>query len=513
MQEYKNLLKEEVEVLREKGKAFLDGSISRNEFKGFSGGMGSYAQKETGKFMIRLRTPSGIISREHFDLILDYAGENGLDKIHLTTRQAIQLHELTIDQVCDIMKDGIDHDLFTRGGGGNFPRNVALSPMAGVDPEEIFDVTPYALLVGDYFFRNATTYKLPRKLKVAFSSSMADTAGAAVNDMGFIPVLEDGKPMFRMWLAGGMGSNPAAGILYDELVKPEEVLYYIEAMVQLFKAEGDYENKAKARIRYIPRRMGVEAFIQCYKDHLKAVRENHTFEGFAPVVSRPVSVEESGNPLILPQKQEGRYTVILHPLCGQLMLEDGRKIQKLIADMPEAELRLSMDEDLYVRQLTMEQAEHVLDVMKDSMKTESVAMSVACVGTPTCQTGVNQSQTLCKNIDDAVKASGINPLYLPRVYISGCPNCCSRHAAAALGFAGRRIKVDDQMVEAFDCYIGGQTGADRVKLVEKSGTIPAAQIPQMIVELGKMLAAAGKDYAIAVGDGSAGALIGKYFVA
>ena len=238
MQEYKNLLKEEVEVLREKGKAFLDGSISRNEFKGFSGGMGSYAQKETGKFMIRLRTPSGIISREHFDLILDYAGENGLDKIHLTTRQAIQLHELTIDQVCDIMKDGIDHDLFTRGGGGNFPRNVALSPMAGVDPEEIFDVTPYALLVGDYFFRNATTYKLPRKLKVAFSSSMADTAGAAVNDMGFIPVLEDGKPMFRMWLAGGMGSNPAAGILYDELVKPEEVLYVGDSGVDMQTANN-----------------------------------------------------------------------------------------------------------------------------------------------------------------------------------------------------------------------------------------------------------------------------------
>lgn len=69
------------------------------------------------------------------------------------------------------------------------------------------------------------------------------------------------------------------------------------------------------------------------------------------------------------------------------------------------------------------------------------------------------------------------------------------------------------MVEGFDCYIGGQTGADKVKLVEKSGTIPAVQIPQMIVELGKMLAAAGKDYATAVSDGSAEALIEKYFVA
>lgn len=113
--------------------------------------MGSYAQKETGKFMIRLRTPSGIISKEHFNLILGYAEKYGLDKIHLTTRQAVQLHDLGIDDVCDIMKDAIDHNLFTRGGGGNFPRNVSLSPMAGVDPAEAFDVTPYARQVGDYF--------------------------------------------------------------------------------------------------------------------------------------------------------------------------------------------------------------------------------------------------------------------------------------------------------------------------------------------------------------------------
>ena len=133
MEAYKQILKEEVEVLRKKGKAFLAGDISRNELKGFSGGLGSYSQRETGKFMIRLRTPSGILTKEHFRRILDDAGANGQDKIHLTTRQAIQIHDLTIDQVCDIMKDGIDHDLFTRGGGGNFPRNVSLSPMAGVD--------------------------------------------------------------------------------------------------------------------------------------------------------------------------------------------------------------------------------------------------------------------------------------------------------------------------------------------------------------------------------------------
>ena len=173
--------------------------------------------------MIRLRTPSGLISKEHLNLILSYVHKYGLEKVHLTTRQAVQLHDLDIDSVCDIMEDGIDHDLFTRGGGGNFPRNVSLSPLAGVEKAEAFDVTPYALQVGNYFLGNAPSYKLPRKLKVAFSSDEKDTAAASINDMGFMAVSEKGIPMFRMWLAGGMGQGPAVAVPYPSLVRPQEV--------------------------------------------------------------------------------------------------------------------------------------------------------------------------------------------------------------------------------------------------------------------------------------------------
>ena len=514
MEAYKKLLKEEVEVLREKGTAFVEGTLSRNELKGFSGGMGSYAQKEVGKFMIRLRTPSGIVSREHFALILDYARRYGIDKVHVTTRQAVQIHDLTIDQVCDIMKDAIDHDLFTRGGGGNFPRNVSLSPMAGVDPKEVFDVTPFSRQLGDYFLRNATTYKLPRKLKVAFSSSNSDTAVATANDMGFIGVLDQGRPMFRLWLAGGMGSNPAESVPYDELVEPSEVLYYAEAMVRLFMAEGDYENKGKARTRYIVKRMGKDAFIECYKKHLAAVREECHFEGIEAKVVKPLEhIPDTGNPLILPQRQEGRYAVILHPVCGQLKVEDGEKLQEMLEQMPEAEIRLSMDEELYIRNLTKDQAESLLKSMEDRMMMTNIRMSVSCIGTPKCQAGVNQSQTLCQSVIEAVKAADMDENLLPKMYISGCPNCCSRHVAAALGFAGRKIKVDGEMKEAFDCFIGGKVEADHTKLVGKSGTILAERIPEMIVKLGTMLTGEKKDYAEAVADGSAMALIEKYFEA
>ena len=97
---------------------------------------------------------------------------------------------------------------------------------------------------------------------------------ASINDMGFMAVSEKGIPMFRMWLAGGMGQGPAVAVPYPSLVRPQEVLYYVEAMIQLFIAEGDYENKAKARTRFIPRRMGTEAFLECFEKHLEEVKKH-----------------------------------------------------------------------------------------------------------------------------------------------------------------------------------------------------------------------------------------------
>ena len=182
-----------------------------------------------------------------------------------------------------------------------------------------------ALQVGNYFLGNAPSYKLPRKLKVAFSSDEKDTAAASINDMGFMAVSEKGIPMFRMWLAGGMGQGPAVAVPYPSLVRPQEVLYYVEAMIQLFIAEGDYENKAKARTRFIPRRMGTEAFLECFEKHLEEVKKTHQFEEIAPVAAEGMSSCEDLNGTCIAQRQEGLYTVILHPVCGQLAAQDLEK--------------------------------------------------------------------------------------------------------------------------------------------------------------------------------------------
>ncbi len=516
MEGYKKCLKEEAEEFRKTGKRFLDGELSKMEFKKMSGGMGCYAQRDGKHFMIRLRTPSGVISLPHFKLILGYAEKYGLDKIHITTRQAVQLHDLTIDQVCDIMSDAIDHDLFTRGGGGNFPRNVSLSPMAGADKGELFDVTPYALMVNDYFVRNATGYKLPRKMKVSFSSGSDDTAFATINDMGFMASENNGELCFQLWLAGGMGGGPAVGLPFDEPVKPEEALYYVEAMVRLFMAEGDYEHRAKARIRFIPRRMGVEAFMDCYKGYVKQVKEECKLEEITP---KPVEAEDwepelAPSEVVIPQRQKGRYTVVLHPVCGQMTLSDAEELDRFLDTCDSPQLRLGMLEDLFVRNLTKEETEKLLTLMEGTMKRTKIDMSVSCVGTPTCQIGILESRRLCHAIIDKVEESGVERSFLPRVCISGCPNSCSRHQVAELGFAGKIKPVDGQKVDVFDCFTGGVVSRDKTAMGENLGTIPAVKIPEMIVELGTVLERADMDYRSYTAEhmDEVKELIGKYVV-
>lgn len=137
MNSYNEMLKNEIKDFRKLGHKFLDKEVSVGDFKGVSGGMGVYAQRGGEKFMIRLRTSSGVISLKHMKLIAGFMDEYRIKQLHLTTRQAVQLHDLRIDDVCDIMETAVDNGLYTRGGGGNFPRNVSLSVMSGVEKMNI----------------------------------------------------------------------------------------------------------------------------------------------------------------------------------------------------------------------------------------------------------------------------------------------------------------------------------------------------------------------------------------
>ena len=149
----------------EKIRAYAAGEIDAKAYKGFSGGFGSYAQRNGGN-MLRLRMAGGRLTKERLAYVAKGVEDFEIDRMKLTTCQTIQLHNLPDQVTVEMMERAIDVDIITRGGGGDFPRNTMASPLSGVEQGEYFDVLPWAEAAGEYMLTIVREVKMPRKLQV-----------------------------------------------------------------------------------------------------------------------------------------------------------------------------------------------------------------------------------------------------------------------------------------------------------------------------------------------------------
>lgn len=356
--------REDLAEFREMTDKFYAKEVNMKEYKGFSGGFGSYAQKGGQASMLRLRLPGGRLTKEKLKFVVDSIEEYGVEKAHFTTCQTIQFHNLDGKAACDIMEKALDVGIVTRGGGGDFPRNTMVSPLSGVEEGEYFDVLPYAEAVSDYLLGFIKTVKMPRKLKVGFSNSPANVTHATFRDLGFVATANG---TFDVYSAGGLGNNPRMGVKVAEDVQPSQVLYYVKAMVETFLAYGNYENRAKARTRYMQESLGVEGYKKAYLEKLESVKANENLDidvKVTPVMKVSDGTKVTGKRVIA-QKQESLYAVAYHPLGGVPAVSKFAELYDVIKDMEAVEIRIAPDETIYVVNLNGDEAQKVLKVTDD----------------------------------------------------------------------------------------------------------------------------------------------------
>ena len=350
--------------------------------------------------------------------------------------------------------------------------------------------------------KRITTYKLPRKLKVSFSNTEKDTAHCTIQDLGFLAVNENGKNLFRVYLGGGLGRNPRLALVYPELIEPNEVLYYVEAMVNLFKAEGNYENKAKARVRYMVEKLGEENFISEYKkyvDEAKARGELALNIKEIPYNKKGIVVDFDDE-RVYAQKQPGLYSVYIHPFGGQIKISELKAIRDVLAEFDSPELRLSMTEGVYIRNLNGNEAKRLLELANSIGGKTSFEYSVSCIGVPTCQMGIGNSQETLNEILSYVKERAEKLELLPRIYISGCGNSCGVHEIAEIGFTGKKKRVNDVVEDVYEMHVNGSFKAENPKLGELYGDILKRNIPNFIYEVYKKLEASDKKFKMYLND-------------
>ncbi len=470
---------------------FYAGEVTVPQYKSFSGGFGSYAQRGGERSMLRLRLTGGEITLEDVKFIADAIARYSIRRVHLTTCQSVQFHDLTKETVCALIEEAFDHGIITRGGGGDYPRNVMCSPLSGVECGECFDVMPYARETADYALGLIHKVKLPRKLKICFESGVKNDTHATFRDMGFVAA-KDGT--FSVYVAGGLGSNPKMGVKVLDGLEPSRILYAVKSMVDLFTEYGEYEKRAASRSRYLQNTLGIDGICNVFAEKMADNLAQGGLDIQADV--REIIKKGSGeiqDGRVIRQKQDGLYAVLYHPFGGNVAPDFFARLYDLIREMEEVRVRITPDEGMYLINLTAEEAKQVLELTKDGAQTE-FERSIACIGAATCQVGIGKSQELLAACLKRVKQEQFADGVLPRIHISGCPSSCSAHQIGAIGMRGGKKPTPEGPKFSFMVYENGSPVFGEERFGEELANVLEEDIPEFLVTLGRAVAQEGMTY-------------------
>ena len=467
-------VKEDTLNYRSGVKKFLDGQTSAVAFRAYRVPMGIYEQRTVGKFMIRIRIAAGMVVPSQLQRIAELSKAYGNGLLHITTRQDIQIHEVTIEDTPDVLEGLLDAGLSSRGGGGNTVRNVTTCPEAGVCPKEEFDTAPYAVATAEYLLQDRSSFNLPRKYKLVFSGCSQDCALASVADLGFFAHIKDGVKGFSVYAGGGLGPNPAVAVKIEDFIEADEVFGVAEAIKRLFDKHGDRSNKHKARLRYVLARVGPEEFTKLYQQERQILKTDDL--PYAPPDIRDIASDYPA--------PETSSTVHLWLKNGDIPADDLIKVGQITAEYGQGILRTTQLQDLLITGVAQQDIDKVNSELKKlsiDVFAKACPKVVTCTGAATCKLGL----CLSRGLSDAI-SNKLNQINLPKsktvIRISGCPNSCGHHYISQIGFQGKAKRVNGKLMPCYDVFTGARTVEGDAHLAETIGTVPAKKIPELLAE-------------------------------
>ena len=488
----KNEIKTDYSSLFQHIQKYICGTIDYPELKHTTAPFGIYKQRND-KFMARIRVTGGEFSQKKLSSLIQIAEKYSIDFLHLTSRQDIQLQGTDIKNIIPIVKECTENDMPFRGGGGDTFRNVAVCYNSGFSESCIFDVLPYAKQLASLMFKYDKAFdNLPRKIKIGFSCSEKDTTLAKLQDLGFIAKVQDGIKGFTVYGGGGMGNQSSVGIELMNFIPAEKIFEYAIAMTDLFYDHGDRTSRSKARIRFILKRLGEEEFKKIFSSYLNKIdlaEFNNVFNVSCSISEstlfdnsdiRP-TIELTPTELSVYDKWKERAVfntkvdnIVLIKLFvpyGNLQTSDMKKITEIMSETKSRFIRLSREENIYIP-IKSTDIKYVFKQLNDYRQINDLTgnslkgLITSCIGAKTCVIGIIDSRKFSDSIAEELdiffsqnpnnKTDFFNNI-INSIKISGCPNSCSNHPSATLGFQGIRRKNKDGIPTDYcKVFIGGQ---------------------------------------------------------
>ncbi len=465
--------------------------------------------------MMRIKSPMGIVSNVQLETLADLAEEYSDSILHVTTRQEIQLHFVHIDTTPDIMRRLAAVGITTREACGNSVRNVTACQYAGGCGTAAFDVTPYAKAATYFLLGHKDIQDFGRKFKIAFSGCKTNPCGMAMfHDVGCIAVTKEingeTKRGFEFYVGGGLGAVPFQAQLLDGFVPEEELLPLCQAVCRVFSRLGERKNRARARLKFVIKKLGIEEFRKVVAEERKTIPEDARWTTYlADLGSTDETPLREGRALessaiealgvefrepfeywrkhnIWQQPQTNYVTATVRLPLGDFTSEQVRSLTDITRKYTGDTVRFTIEQNLVVRHVSeADLPEFYRELVRAGLSSpgaSTIADIVACPGTDTCKLGISASRGLAAELEKKFSGGKHEDPEVEKLHIkaSGCFNSCSQHHVADLGFLGVSRVVDGRRIAHFQFVLGGQWANNGGAYGLAIGAYPSKRIPEVI---------------------------------
>jgi len=469
-------------------------------------------------FMCRLRIPGGVVKSFQLRELARIAQELTTGCVQITTRANFQLRLIEPKNAPEVLRRIQGVGLHTRGAGADNIRNITCNPTAGIDPHELIDTLPLCHQLAQIIVNDRSFYDLPRKFNVAFDGGGLIGALEDTNDIGLKAVKVVAQPSlaassggipaaksiahgsseprartpaepagkdacgttpgvyFRVALGGATGHETFARNL-GVLVKPEELLKVIVAIIRVYIAHGNRSDRKKARLKHLLETWTLEQYLAETEKLLGYPLLRVPVEVAAEVTSRtcPSTEIQSGPPPhvggyrhphvgVYPQKQKGLNYVGVAVPVGQITPKQMLRLADLADNYGSGEVRLTVWQNLVIP--------NIPDAFVETVKKALVKMGlhwqqsnlrsglVACTGNSYCKFASSNTKGHALELADYLekRVELDQPI---NIHLTGCPNSCAQHYVGDVGLLGAKVKVAGETVEGYHVFVGGGFGGNQ----------------------------------------------------
>lgn len=484
------LVNERVAQFRDQTERFLAGDLPDDEFRALRLRNGLYIQRFAP--MLRISVPYGLLSSPQLRMLGHIARTYDKGYGHFTTRQNIQFNWPELPRVPDILADLASVEMHAIQTSGNCIRNITSDHLAGVAKDELVDPRPYCELTRQWATFHPEFNWLPRKFKIAFSSSTHDRAATLVHDIGVHIIRnEAGELGYTIYVGGGLGRTPIIGVKVREFLPELDLLSYLEAVLRVYNRLGRRDNIYRARIKILVKETGAAPFTRMVEEEWAQIREGdlklrhgdidamrgHFTEfpyeapaaedrSFAEMLKQDRAFAAWAKRNLKDHRQPGYKAVFLSLKAPNIAPGDITDSQlDEVAELADlysfGEARVTHEQNLVLADVRQQDLYPLWQRLQAAnLATPNIGLltdMICCPGLDFCSLANASSISVAQDIYD--RFDNLDDLYdigEIKIKMSGCMNGCGHHTVGHIGILG----VDKKGEEWYQVTLGGSAEND-----------------------------------------------------